>query len=107
MKNKIWFKVIMEIYPFFIILAIYLLGYISLVNILLLYIAFCLYTYFKADTELIYNKESKVINEIVSKMEKHKYKPNIFFPACILQTLVHPLISFPDIFKFRREKIKI
>ena len=75
---------------FFIIIFLYLFKYITLTQIILIYLLYCIYWQFFSKVTLIYtkNKQNEELLNNCPNLLNPRYKPHFFLPICAFQMLV-------------------
>ena len=88
--DNLFLLFIKQYYPAFVILFLYVRNYISLIQIILLYLLLCTYIHFFSKTTLTY-KKTPLISSLLSKcpnITSCNYKPPFFFPLNPMQLLL-------------------
>ena len=109
-ENNILILFFNQFYIIFIILFLYIIKYISIIQIIIGYLILCIYYRLTSTTEIYYSKKNKLITSSLQKcpsLISKNYKPPFFFPINPLQliNLSRSIIKSKEKIKINREYI--
>lgn len=106
---KFAYQFTMSFYPLILIILAILFNYLTIIQFILGYLAYCIYVQFTTKTELRYTK-TKLNEQILSKcpeLSKPCFKPYFLLPLSVQQMLIVAFMKVKNVnkLKFTKEKV--